>query len=133
MFLRSAYFRAKSTDDVLVCRTRAVTRQLETDMVTVRFDTQAQRSMNNVFRFRPNPTVTQILPLKSFHSGGRVVTVKGTAFDIVQTPRMYYMDKDKMYRSNMTVSVRLPHLWQKESHRVFSFNILFASSVPLKL
>ncbi len=66
--------------------------------------TQATREILAPYSFKPNPNLTHISPLSSFHSGGRDITVRGANFHIIQKPMMFYK-KDNIYRSNFTVRV----------------------------
>ena len=102
----SYFFREKSTDEVLVCKTNRVREETETERVTVEFDLQARRDRPETFTFKPDPTISYISPLTSFHSGGRKITVEGTNLDIIQKPMMYYKATN-MHRSNYSVSTEM--------------------------
>ncbi|XP_075218769.1 plexin B isoform X1 [Lycorma delicatula] len=41
------------------------------------------------FTYKQDPTIMEIKPLKSFVSGGRMITVHGTNLDIIQKPEMF--------------------------------------------
>ncbi|KAI7793973.1 plexin-B1 isoform X2 [Triplophysa rosa] len=56
--------------------------------VTVRFG-KAQRHLQEVlYRYTPDPNVTNAVPAKSFLSGGRIIRVSGQHLDVVQEPRI---------------------------------------------
>jgi plexin A len=60
---------------------------------------------DNLFRYMPDPTIIEIKPLKSFVSGGRMITVHGTNLDAIQSPEMIvYSDHHSKTMSNRTVS-----------------------------
>lgn len=58
---------------------------------------QVQRSniVCSIFNYTVDPKIMQIKPLKSFASGGRMVTVHGTNLDAIQKPEIevYFEDK----------------------------------------
>jgi plexin A len=56
----------------------------------------ANRTLNgNCFNYTMDPTILEIKPLKSFVSGGRMITVHGTNLDTIQKPEMIvYLDDD---------------------------------------
>ncbi|KAF4532611.1 hypothetical protein B566_EDAN013516 [Ephemera danica] len=56
----------------------------------------ANRTLNeNCFNYTLDPTILEIKPLKSFVSGGRMITVHGTNLDAIQKPEMVvYLDDD---------------------------------------
>jgi plexin A len=59
---------------------------------------------DNLFRYMPDPTIIEIKPLKSFVSGGRMITVHGTNLDAIQSPEMVvYTDQHSKTMSNRTV------------------------------
>ena len=100
----SFYCREKSTDEILICKTNRVQDPVTTETVTVEFDLQARRQLTETFNFKPDPTISGISPLSSFHSGGRKITVDGAHFDVIQKPMMYYRKGNN--RSNMTVRLK---------------------------
>lgn len=48
----------------------------------------ANRTLSSPFIYKQDPTILEIKPLKSFLSGGRMITVHGTNLDIIQKPEM---------------------------------------------
>lgn len=59
---------------------------------------------DNLFRYMPDPTIVEIKPLKSFVSGGRMITVHGTNLDAIQSPEMVvYADQHSKTIANRTV------------------------------
>ena len=103
------YYREKSTDEVLICKTNRVQEEVETEILTVEFDLQARRQLRETYNFKPNPTINNISPLSSFHSGGRKITIDGANFGVIQKPMMYY--KRGNNRSNMTVSLPISRVY----------------------
>lgn len=66
----------------------------------------SNRTLEKPFTYRSDPTVAEIKPLISFLSGGRMITVHGTNFDIIQKPEMViYVDPDFTHPINKTVSI----------------------------
>ncbi|ODM99641.1 Plexin-B [Orchesella cincta] len=56
-----------------------------------------------LYRYMPDPTIIEIKPLKSFVSGGRMITVHGTNFDAIQSPEMIvYFDQHTQTIVNRT-------------------------------
>ncbi|KFV87190.1 Plexin-B2 [Struthio camelus australis] len=68
--------------DKIVCITGPNSKVEDVD-VRVRYG-DAASSIPGKFSYRENPTVTKFLPVNSFSSGGRNITVTGTGFDIIQ-------------------------------------------------
>lgn len=59
---------------------------------------------DKLFRYMPDPTIVEIKPLKTFVSGGRMITVHGTNLDAIQSPEMIvYTDQHSKTTSNRTV------------------------------
>lgn len=56
----------------------------------------------SVYNYTSDPRIMQIKPLKSFASGGRMVTVHGTNLDAIQKPEIEVYDED-MVRVNKSV------------------------------
>jgi len=56
------------------------------------------------FNYTADPTVMEIKPLKSFMSGGRMITVHGTNLDTIQNPMMMVYIVDDPTPINITVS-----------------------------
>ncbi|XP_050438453.1 plexin-B [Adelges cooleyi] len=68
----------------------------------------SNRTLAKPFTYRSDPTVAEIKPLISFLSGGRMITVHGTNFDIIQKPEMViYMDSEFIHPVNKTECVVL--------------------------
>ncbi len=65
--LTSFYFRARSTDGVLLCKTRRVRKTVVVSPLLVEFDLQAKRQLDTTFTFTANPTIKDITPRSSFH------------------------------------------------------------------
>lgn len=89
----------------LTCVTSAANRPLTVNSMHLIID-GSNRTLSKPFTYRSDPTVAEIKPLISFLSGGRMITVHGTNFDIIQKPEMViYIDSDFIHPINKTVSV----------------------------
>jgi plexin A len=66
----------------------------------------ANRTLDgNCFNYTLDPTILEIKPLKSFMSGGRMITVHGTNLDTILKPEMVvYLDEEPS-PINKTVSL----------------------------
>lgn len=66
----------------------------------------SNRTLAKPFTYKNDPTVAEIKPLISFLSGGRMITVHGTNFDIIQKPEMViYVDSNFNNPINKTVRI----------------------------
>ncbi|XP_063064804.1 plexin-B3 isoform X2 [Engraulis encrasicolus] len=81
------YIVEEVNDTQLVCRS---SRANHTSELTVRvLFGKAERTVGNaVFRYLKDPVITDAFPTESFYGGGRVITVRGENFDIIQQPLM---------------------------------------------
>ncbi|NXD09615.1 PLXB2 protein, partial [Nothocercus nigrocapillus] len=68
--------------DQIVCITGPNSKVEDVDVRVHYGDTAS--NIPGKFSYRENPTVTRFLPVNSFSSGGRNITVTGTGFDIIQ-------------------------------------------------
>ncbi|XP_062439111.1 plexin-B2 isoform X2 [Rhea pennata] len=68
--------------DKIVCITGPNSKVEDVDVRVHYGDTAS--NIPGKFSYRENPTVTKFLPVNSFSSGGRNITVTGTGFDIIQ-------------------------------------------------
>ncbi|NWJ10312.1 PLXB2 protein, partial [Crypturellus undulatus] len=68
--------------DQIVCVTGPNSKVEDVDVRVHYGDTAS--NIPGKFSYRENPTVTRFLPVNSFSSGGRNITVTGTGFDIIQ-------------------------------------------------
>uniref|UniRef100_A0A182RW53 Sema domain-containing protein n=1 Tax=Anopheles funestus TaxID=62324 RepID=A0A182RW53_ANOFN len=58
----------------------------------------------SVYNYTVDPKIMQIKPLKSFLSGGRMMTVHGTNLDAIQLPEIeVYLNDERLNRSTCTV------------------------------
>lgn len=72
----------------LTCITARAPRPLYIQNLTLSIDGANRTLMNNPFNYTQDPTIMEVKPLKSFVSGGRMITVHGTNLDSIQTPEM---------------------------------------------
>lgn len=89
----------------LTCISSAATKPQTINAMHLMID-GSNRSLAKPFTYKSDPTIAEIKPLISFLSGGRMITVHGTNFDIIQKPEMVvYVDSDFFRPINKTVSV----------------------------
>lgn len=87
----------------LTCITSAANRPQTINTLNLIID-GSNRTLAKPFTYKSDPTVAEIKPLISFLSGGRMITVHGTNFDIIQKPEMViYVDSDFTHPINKTV------------------------------
>lgn len=65
----------------------------------------ARDGQNAPFTYMQDPTVMEIKPLKSFVSGGRMITVHGTNLDTIQKPEMVVYTDSSLNPINKSVSL----------------------------
>lgn len=58
----------------------------------------------NPFNYTQDPTIMEIKPLKSFASGGRMITVHGTNFNTIQKPEMVVYTENEQNPVSKSVS-----------------------------
>ncbi|VVC42163.1 Sema domain,IPT domain,Immunoglobulin E-set,Immunoglobulin-like fold,Plexin repeat,WD40/YVTN [Cinara cedri] len=91
----------------LTCITSAATKPQTINAMHLIID-GSNRSLTKPFTYKNDPTIAEIKPLISFLSGGRMITVHGTNFDIIQKPEMVvYMDSDFFHFINKTECIVL--------------------------
>lgn len=87
------------------CRTTAVKYDsYNVKKLYIKID-NASLTLDNPFRYVPDPTILRIYPLKSYVSGGRSVTVVGTNFDIIQQPRLGIFSSDGSFINDTVCDV----------------------------
>lgn len=72
--------------------------------LTLAIDGANRTFEGNPFNYTHDPTVMEIKPLKSFASGGRMITVHGTNLDSIQKPEMVVYIEDEPTPVNKSVS-----------------------------
>ncbi|XP_014819489.1 PREDICTED: plexin-B2 [Calidris pugnax] len=86
--------------DEIVCVTGA-NNKVEDVKVTMNYGGTAI-SVPGQFSYRENPTVTKFLPVNSFSSGGRNITVTGTGFELIQSfSLMVYAERPEAGKMNL--------------------------------
>ena len=63
--------------------------------ITVSFD-DVNRDVADTYIYKRDPQITSVTPLKTFFSGGRMLTIAGTDLDVVRDPRIY-IDEPRFY------------------------------------
>ncbi|XP_039297179.1 plexin-B-like isoform X1 [Nilaparvata lugens] len=92
---------AQASSSRLTCVTSNVPTPTAVSTITLSIDaanrTITAHDNSPPFTYRQDPTVLEIKPLKSFVSGGRMITVHGTNLDIIHNPEMFvYADSYTM-------------------------------------
>ncbi|XP_055371957.1 plexin-B isoform X2 [Condylostylus longicornis] len=65
-----------------------------------RYNQIQQQPTCSIFNYTQDPRIMQIKPLRSFSSGGRMITIHGTNFDSIQKPEIeVYYDEEKINKS----------------------------------
>ncbi|XP_019392531.1 PREDICTED: plexin-D1, partial [Crocodylus porosus] len=85
------------TDATITCIMPAVERTTAA-RVCVQFENKSCTNDNIVFKYEKNPVITDITPKKSQISGGRIITLEGNGFGMVQNVSMvvHGIGKEKM-------------------------------------
>ncbi|KAI5101511.1 plexin-D1 precursor, partial [Silurus meridionalis] len=79
------------SDDVIECvMPLAVSDLADNVTVCVEYDERpCERDLSTLFFYENNPVISSVKPNKSYLSGGRVISVNGQSFDLVQTAKMH--------------------------------------------
>jgi plexin A len=88
----------------ITCVTSKATGPQQVSRLTLTIDGANRTLEGNCFNYTLDPTVMDIKPLKSFASGGRMITVHGTNLDSIQKPEMLVFNEDDPVPINKTVS-----------------------------
>ncbi|XP_046407058.1 plexin-B isoform X3 [Ischnura elegans] len=87
----------------ITCITSRSSGPMTIQMLTLVIDGANRTLKGNPFNYTVDPTILEIKPLKSFASGGRMITVHGTNLDTIQKPEMLVFLKDEPNTINKTV------------------------------
>jgi plexin A len=104
------------TDRGVVCTLSSVERPRLTNRLTVHIDA-AVRTTKFEYEFLPDPIVTQIKPLESFRSGGRIISVHGEHFHTVPGVTLTLLVSDSI-RKYSTCTVISDHLMECPTPKV---------------
>ncbi|XP_018362597.1 PREDICTED: plexin-B [Trachymyrmex cornetzi] len=81
----------------LTCVTSKSGRVRRIHRLTLSIDGANRTLMDNPYNYTHDPTIMEIKPLRSFASGGRMITVHGTNLDTIQKPEMeVYFDNEQL-------------------------------------
>ncbi|EZA53760.1 Plexin-B [Ooceraea biroi] len=81
----------------LTCVTSKSGRVRRIHRLTLSIDGANRTLVNNPYNYTHDPTIMEIKPLRSFASGGRMITVHGTNLDTIQKPEMeVYFDNEPL-------------------------------------
>ncbi|XP_034935883.1 plexin-B [Chelonus insularis] len=87
----------------LTCITSRSGRVRQIQQLTLSIDGANRTLINNPFNYTQDPTIMEIKPLRSFVSGGRMITVHGTNLDTIQKPEMEVYYDNEIHPVNRTV------------------------------
>lgn len=76
--------------------------------LTLAIDGANRTLSGNPFNYTVDPTIMEVKPLRSFASGGRMITVHGTNLDTIQKPEMVVYLDDDPNPINRSVSPNIP-------------------------
>jgi plexin A len=89
----------------LMCITSPAPSSRPVQTLTLMIDGANRTLSNNPFSYKQDPTILEIKPLKSFVSGGRMITVHGTNLNTIQKPEMIVYSDSERNIINKTVSL----------------------------
>jgi len=88
----------------ITCVTSKSSSPRQISRLTLTIDGANRTLEGNCFNYTQDPTIMEIKPLKSFASGGRMITVHGTNLDSIQKPEMVvFNDENDPMPINKTV------------------------------
>lgn len=87
----------------LTCVTSRAYRPKRVQKLTLSIDGANRTLFGNPFNYTHDPTIMEIKPLRSFASGGRMITVHGTNLDTIQKPEMEVYYDNELVPINRTV------------------------------
>lgn len=87
----------------LTCVTSKSGRMRRIERLTLSIDGANRTLENNPFNYTQDPTIMEIKPLRSFASGGRMITVHGTNLDTIQKPEMKVYFDNEIQPVNRTI------------------------------
>ncbi|KAH0546188.1 plexin-B [Cotesia glomerata] len=87
----------------LTCVTSKSNSVRQIQILTLSIDGANRTLTNNPFNYTQDPTIMEIKPLRSFVSGGRMITVHGTNLDTIQKPEMEVYADNELKPVNRTV------------------------------
>ncbi|XP_065351810.1 plexin-B isoform X4 [Cloeon dipterum] len=84
----------------ITCITSKANNPRQINRLTLSIDGANRTLEGNCFNYTKDPTIMEIKPLKSFASGGRMITVHGTDLDSIQKPEMVvYSDNEPINKT----------------------------------
>lgn len=95
---------SQASSSRLTCHTSRAPHPMQIRKLTLCIDGANRTLVGNPYNYTVDPTIMEIKPLKSFISGGRMITVHGTNLDTIQKPDMeVYMENDLSKPINRSV------------------------------
>ncbi|XP_059469642.1 plexin-B isoform X3 [Neocloeon triangulifer] len=93
----------------ITCTTSKSSGPSRINRLTLSIDGANRTLEGNCFNYTMDPTIMDIKPLKSFASGGRMITIHGTNLDSIQQPEMVVYNEDDPSPINRTTCTVLSH------------------------
>ncbi|XP_015599759.1 plexin-B [Cephus cinctus] len=87
----------------LTCITSKAGQVRRTRRLTLSIDGANRTLVGNPYNYTHDPTIMEIKPLRSFASGGRMITVHGTNLDTIQKPEMEVYFDNELLPVNKTI------------------------------
>lgn len=97
----------QTSNSRLICITPKASYPRLINTLTVVIDNANRTLYGDLFNYTADPTIMEIKPLKSFASGGRMITVHGTHLHTIQKPMMKIYFTNDMTPVNQTTCVVL--------------------------
>ena len=94
---------ASLSGERITCMTKSTSAPSSSLPLRVFFDGAVRNS--GTFTYTKNPTITSIAPMTSFSAGGLILTITGTHFTSIKSPKMFIRDGN--LTSKPTVSFSL--------------------------
>ncbi|XP_061706998.1 plexin-B [Cydia pomonella] len=99
--------KTQTSNSRLICITPKANMPRVINTITVAIDNANRTLMGDLYNYTADPTIMEIKPLKSFVSGGRMITVHGTNLNTIQKPLMKLYHAKELEPVNYTACVVL--------------------------
>lgn len=93
----------QTSNNRLICVTSKASSPKIVQTLTISIDNANRTLFGNLFNYTLDPTIMEIKPLKSFISGGRMITIHGTNLHTIQKPEMNVYYNNELEPANHTI------------------------------
>lgn len=93
----------QTSNSRLICITSKSNGPRIIQTLTISIDNANRTLYGNLFNYTHDPTIMEIKPLKSFISGGRMITIHGTNLHTIQKPEMNVFYSNELTPVNRTI------------------------------